>query len=260
MVPGQRFLDGFLVLLAGDRCTRALLLSLVSALQLWSTDCCEACLSALPEDVVAELPDFSFAGYHYGVAFPGNATLPVVDAQKFGVRANDGVDDRQALQEALDAAARAGGAIVQLPLGRLLIWTHPKDRGSLTISSSNIVLRGAGSGQQGTTIYQVWHGLTDDDGHLDFGTSLSTTPAGLEMNAPPLERAARARLIKDVARHGRVLHVESGHTFQPGMLVSLRVRSKEAVTEVLGGRQPPEAWERLHIVGQRSTNSIGSLP
>jgi len=94
------------------------------------------------------LPDFSYAGYHFG-----NASLPeikekVILATDFGVKANDNLDDSKALLKAFKAANEVSeNVILQLPAGKLILSDI------LYIERSNFVLRGAGSGKEGTEIF-----------------------------------------------------------------------------------------------------------
>lgn len=100
--------------------------------------------------VMAEhfLPDFSFAGYNHGVGDVPIATGKVIDVTKHGVIADDDIDDSKALLEALDKAHKTrGSVIVQLPKGKIIVSEI------LKIKRSNIVLRGAGSGEDGTDLH-----------------------------------------------------------------------------------------------------------
>ena len=94
------------------------------------------------------LPDFSFAGYHFGESKIPELEGKIVDAVEFGVKANDGLDDSKALLKAIKAAtAIEGNVILQLPAGRIILSDI------LYIERSNFVLRGKGSGENGTEIY-----------------------------------------------------------------------------------------------------------
>ena len=94
------------------------------------------------------LPDFSYAGYHFG-----NASLPeikekVILATDFGVKVNDNLDDSKALLKAFKAAHEvAGNVVLQLPAGKIILSDI------LYVKRSNFVLRGAGSGKEGTEIF-----------------------------------------------------------------------------------------------------------
>ena len=96
------------------------------------------------------LPDFSYAGYHWGedalpAAFPDHTVL---DVAAFGAVPDDGADDTEALQAALAAAhATEGPVLVRLPPGRFVLTDI------LAIERSDLVLQGAGSAEGGTTLY-----------------------------------------------------------------------------------------------------------
>ncbi|MFH7018433.1 hypothetical protein [Flavobacterium sp. FlaQc-47] len=94
------------------------------------------------------LPDFSYAGYHFGESQIPESQGKIINATDFGVKANDGLDDSKALLKALKAAnAVDGNVILQLPAGRIILSDI------VYIERSNFVLLGAGSGEKGTEIY-----------------------------------------------------------------------------------------------------------
>jgi len=85
----------------------------------------------------SRLPDFSFAGYHYG-EYPIPSVAVVTNVADFGV-VGDGVTDcTKAFQDAIQMAS--DGAIY-IPEGRYVI------SGVLAIRKNNLVLRGAGPGK-----------------------------------------------------------------------------------------------------------------
>ncbi|MEA3288375.1 MAG: hypothetical protein U9Q77_13515 [Candidatus Marinimicrobia bacterium] len=99
------------------------------------------------EDSDIYLPDFSYAGYHWGEKeIPQmQATLFATD---FGVVANDSLDDTDALKAAFTAAhSQSEPVVLALPAGRVIISDI------LYIERSNFVLQGAGSGAEGTILY-----------------------------------------------------------------------------------------------------------
>lgn len=98
------------------------------------------------------LPDFSYAGYAYG-----EKAIPEVKAKTFlvtdfGATPNDGKDDSKAIQKAVDAAGKNGG-IVLFPAGRFHVNMNPDSLDIIRINHSNVVMRGAGSGKDGTIIF-----------------------------------------------------------------------------------------------------------
>lgn len=94
------------------------------------------------------LPDFSFAGYNNGVGDIPTLRSEIIDAADHGVVVNDGIDDSVGMLKALQTAHETRGAVVvKLPAGRILISEI------LKITRSDIVLRGAGSGDAGTELH-----------------------------------------------------------------------------------------------------------
>ncbi len=104
------------------------------------------------------LYDFSFAGYHAGkMAIPIYQKITM--ANEFGVIADDGKDDAEAVNRAIESAAKSGGGIVQLPAGRLdlNVSGNPNDPQSQTfilITNSKIILKGNDPKKGATILYQ----------------------------------------------------------------------------------------------------------
>ena len=94
------------------------------------------------------LPDFSYAGYHFGESKIPNLNGKIVKATDFGVIANDELDDSKAILKAIkEASALSGNVILELPAGKLILSDI------LYIERSNFIIRGAGSGTDGTEIF-----------------------------------------------------------------------------------------------------------
>jgi hypothetical protein len=99
------------------------------------------------ESIDVYLPDFSFAGYYWG-----EKELPkwpvILNASDFGAIANDDQDDTGALKKAIQAANKKTGPVVlKLDPGKYILTDI------LYIDRSQFVLRGSGSGADGTIIY-----------------------------------------------------------------------------------------------------------
>lgn len=94
------------------------------------------------------LPDFSYAGYHFGESKIPNPKGTIVKATDYGVIANDELDDSKALVKAIkEASAIVGDVILELPAGKIILSDI------LYIERSNFILRGSGSGTGGTEIF-----------------------------------------------------------------------------------------------------------
>ena len=115
------------------------------------------------------LPTFSYAGYHNGEnELPKVLTQQVYDITDYGAIANDEISDKSALIAAISAAeSNPNGGVVFFPKGRFIINDATTDDISevIRISKSNIVLKGSGSGIDGTELYQK-----DNTEHPDMAT------------------------------------------------------------------------------------------
>ncbi|WP_137751360.1 hypothetical protein [Sphingopyxis sp. L1A2A] len=94
------------------------------------------------------LPDFSYAGYGFGLATIPADRGTIVDVTDHGAVADDGLDDSKAVLRALAAAnAVTGKVTLRFPKGRTQITEV------LRITRSDIVLDGAGSGPGGSELW-----------------------------------------------------------------------------------------------------------
>lgn len=108
------------------------------------------------------LPDYSYAGYRFGLhPLPINEGT-VLNVTDFGAIPNDGIDDTQAIKLAIKAAdVVLGSVIVRFPEGQFIITDI------IEISRSNFVLQGAGRGESGTVFYFPRPlNMVDDKGKL----------------------------------------------------------------------------------------------
>lgn len=106
----------------------------------------------LSDEAVASkhyLPDFSYAGYGFGIQpIPSVKTAKEINVEDFGVIADDEIDDSSGVLKALEQAHSIDGPVLVLfPEGRIILTEI------LAIERSNIVLRGAGRGAEGTVLY-----------------------------------------------------------------------------------------------------------
>jgi hypothetical protein len=94
------------------------------------------------------VPDYSYAGYGFGLLPIPRASGTIVNATDHGVIADDGRDDTVALRAAMAAAnAVRGPVVLQLPAGRVQLSQV------LRIERSDFILAGTGNGTGGTEIY-----------------------------------------------------------------------------------------------------------
>ncbi|HYH09383.1 MAG TPA: glycosyl hydrolase family 28-related protein [Thermoanaerobaculia bacterium] len=102
----------------------------------------------VPAEQRRMLHDFSYAGYHRGEKpIPANPPGKVYDITRFGAKPDDQLDDTAAIQNAIDAAGKAGGGIVTVPRGEYRIQPPSASADSaLWIRHSGVVLRGTVEG------------------------------------------------------------------------------------------------------------------
>ncbi|MEX0332363.1 MAG: DUF4955 domain-containing protein [Puniceicoccaceae bacterium] len=101
------------------------------------------------------LLDFSYAGYHFSEKpLPDTSTWNTIDVTDHGAVADDEGFDDDAIQAAIDAAEASGvPTVVYFPAGRYKVADEEHASTPIVVNSSNIVLKGAGSGEGGTEIY-----------------------------------------------------------------------------------------------------------
>jgi len=93
------------------------------------------------------IQDFSYAGYRRGEEFIPTVAGPVFNVTNYGADPTGATDSTVAIQSSINAAAAAGGGVVLLPAGEFRISPQGSSNHCLRVSSSNIVLRGAGTTQ-----------------------------------------------------------------------------------------------------------------
>ena len=84
------------------------------------------------------LPDFSYAGYGFGLTPIPSETGKVISVTDFGAEPDDGIDDSAAILEAMEAARKTSGSvIVRFPAGKFIISEI------INIDRGDIVFQGA---------------------------------------------------------------------------------------------------------------------
>lgn len=108
------------------------------------------------------LPDFSYAGYKFGVEEIPYSRGTVFNVADFGAIADDNIDDTLAIIKTIKAANKVEGpVIVRFPQGKFIITEI------IEITRSDFVLQGFGQGKQGTTLYFPRPlKMVDDNGKL----------------------------------------------------------------------------------------------
>ena len=118
----------------------------------------------MPESI-SQLPDFSYAGYRFGESPLPSSTGQIIDVTDFGAIPDDGLDDTQSVDTAMDAARKVDGPVVlAFPPGRFILSDI------LFIDRSHFTLHGAGSGEGGTELYypRPLRTLPDTNAHREL--------------------------------------------------------------------------------------------
>ncbi|MCG8388214.1 MAG: glycoside hydrolase family 55 protein, partial [Cytophagales bacterium] len=97
-----------------------------------------------------DLVDYSYAGYDFGESeLPTGYDLPVFNVEDFGAVANDDISDQEAIEKAIDRAEMKGG-VVLFGAGKYIVNDTKGNKNGILIKSSNVILKGTGSGENGT--------------------------------------------------------------------------------------------------------------
>lgn len=99
--------------------------------------------------------DFSYSGYHMSeIQLPDVSTWNTINVTDYGATPDDLTYDGASIQNAIDAAEGAGvPTVVLFPAGKFLLNSKARENVPLIITGSHIVLKGAGSGPNGTQLH-----------------------------------------------------------------------------------------------------------
>lgn len=180
------------------------------------------------------LPDFSYAGYDYSNTPVPDVAGPVFKVTDHGASPDDARHDDAGIQRAIDAAAAAGGGVVLFPSGRFLISPTESTEQVITITSSNIVLRGAGSGEGGTEIV------------MD-----RMKPGGVMFRIAPRDMSATelTTIIAGARRETFEVEVSDASLLKPGQRVVIRYQHPAYNKIYFGDLELSPAWKRVYANG-----------
>ncbi|MBN2641404.1 MAG: DUF4955 domain-containing protein [Victivallales bacterium] len=175
------------------------------------------------------LPDFSYAGYRQGSRLPEAAVSKVFNVTDFGAYPDDMLDDMEGIAKAVKAAEHNGGGIVFLPRGRYLVNTDMNKRGTIKITSDNIVIRGEGNSKGGTIIHAI-HPYGGGDPHrlgrLHLGENVFLVHSQVEERSVN-SRETIASVVTDSASGSFSVSVDSSDRLKPGQNVLLYALNKD---------------------------------
>ncbi len=176
----------------------------------------------------ARLPDFSYAGYRNGAPLPyigRKQEERIFKVTDYGAIANDGNDDIDAIQKAVDACCAAGGGIVKFPPGQFDFDVNTRHR-FVKVHCSNITIQGYGDNIDGTVLFDHTESTFED----------STRPWLAGMNPSFFWVGPKATQnmdsLKDVAakigselQNAPAIVLEKGHKVKPDKTYLLRLKN-----------------------------------
>lgn len=174
---------------------------------------------------VGRYPDFSIVGYTENGSESGRAPdYKVFKVQDYGAMPDDGKDDVDAIQRAVDAAVKNGSGIVLFPRGRF-DFDVERVQTFVTVKGSNIIIRGYGPGPGETEL--VDHKIStwpDKSKKWLSGTYPSFFKVGDGIKADLEELLAT---VKPFRQHETSVQVESAAKLKVGQVVCLAIKAKE---------------------------------
>jgi hypothetical protein len=191
------------------------------------------------------LPDYSYAGYALGEVGIPEPTGPIFDVTDYGAVADDPISDRKAIEAAIAAAERAGGGVVFFPKGRFLVSEVAESNDPINIHGSHIVLKGSGSGPDGTEIFMKEYLIPTDPNRKWTVPKMFTFEPAEGVN--PIRM--RTSIIADAARGSFQITVADSNGLEEGMLLELSMQNIEANADFLDGLEPWDNWSTINKRG-----------
>ncbi|MDO6802344.1 glycosyl hydrolase family 28-related protein [Wenyingzhuangia sp. 1_MG-2023] len=194
----------------------------------------------------AILPNYSYAGYAYGETPIPNKKGTIFNITDFGAIANDGIDDTQAINTTIETAGKQGGGIVYFPKGIFHVNTDTTKTDIVKINYSNIVLRGAGSDENGTIIYSgsSTHQAEDNSPWLSpfvfhSGLNLQDTSGFYDIN----NLKTTTHITESLAKGSQIIQVASTKGFHPKDIVILTMQNTTVDGNLMNDLMHPLTFE-----------------
>jgi len=181
------------------------------------------------------LPDYSYSGYHFSEKeIPDVSGYTYFDVTDYGAIANDNSHDDAGIQETIDAAIASGApAVVFFPAGKYKVSADNDVEKSIQIYGDNIVLKGEGSGENGTEIFM--DKMRVDNGHWQFRFTPSIT-----------NTSTLTTLTAPAQRGDFSVEVESAEDLSIGQSIFINHKSEEFARSHYGNLELNEIqWTRL---------------
>jgi hypothetical protein len=200
------------------------------------------------------LPDFSYAGYQYGEKeIPSPATaFSIAD---YGVVPDTEVDMTAAIQKAIDDVGSKGGGVLLFPKGRYAINTDPENPDYLRVNYSNIVLRGEGSGNDGSVLCSYNRLLLDNKPWLSPG--IIHTGEHLWGNTAfmtPDDLTLVSRITLSASKGDKLISLQDTSKLKAGDVILLCMKNTDdegtLIHKLLSPHDIDESWENAYLAGR----------
>ena len=209
-------------------------------------------------EVSSSLIDFSAAGVNYSESGIPELSLPVFSVTEYGAMANDGLEDKEAIQQAINAAEKAGGGIVHFPSGRFLI-NEQKNSHSIVISSSRVILQGSGNGKSGTELFmkQPLEPLNSKRTYsvpamIKFMPKNASDPSNDQVS----RYMAKSVITQNAQQNDTSVEVLHPQKFKAGDMVTIDMQSLAANAEFLHGKKPRFNWQEINTKGVQVSETL----
>tara|TARA_R110002033_G_C3897451_1_gene240049 strand:+ start:49548 stop:51431 length:1884 start_codon:yes stop_codon:yes gene_type:complete len=164
------------------------------------------------------LLDYSYAGYHFSEEqLPDVSKWHTISVVDYGAIPNDNNFDDSAIQSAIDAGeAFNKPTVIYFPAGKYLVGGEDFKNTPIQVNKSHIVLKGAGSGSNGSIIHAVNFGDTSMKWHTPWRLSFGPLKE-IEDERPLLI----AKISKKIKRGDKTINVKNSRDIKSGMWVTL---------------------------------------
>lgn len=202
--------------------------------------------------------DYSYAGYKLGEqGIPGKfPKLKVFNVLDYGAIPNDSLSDQEAIQAAIHAAELNNGGIVFFPPGEFLVNVNPTEAIPIEITTSSIILKGSGWGDNGTSINMKDHMLQSYPDQPEWQVNYMFKFFSKKGEGKPTP------IIANANEGEFTVVVENGDDFKDVKFIQLEMPPNlDAVEEALQGKPTRSHWERIlekgvHYVENHEIESI----
>ena len=169
--------------------------------------------------------DYSYSGYDFSESeIPDTSTWTQVNVTDFGAIANDEVYDDQAILDAIKSIeATNQPSVLFFPAGKYLVANEENKDVIIRVRKSNIVFKGAGSGENGTEIF-IKERTTPNPRTNSTKFRFQFIPGGSTATT------VITNVTADIDRGDFTITVESTDNLQVDQMVQLYTKSTELLT------------------------------